>query len=86
MYRDEGTLRLVKRALPFVSRPNSVLRCDALYTFKTVKRTDSVIVWDSFTGNKGRRGLYFLLSNFTTSGSDYIKALSEYLPDLSGNP
>lgn len=42
------------------------------------------MVWVSFIENKDRRGLLILLKNVTTSRSDYINVLRDFLPVHSG--
>lgn len=53
-------------------------RCDSKYTGKTVERVGSVSFWDSFNGNKGRRGLSS--KECCSERSDYINVLREHLP------
>ena len=43
-----------------VRRPSSASRYDSKLTIKTMKDPGSVLVWEVFSGNLGRAGLYFI--------------------------
>ena len=57
MFSDESTSRLVLRWYKLVRRPSEVSRYDSRYIIKTVKHPKSVMVWDAFSGDKGK-GVY----------------------------
>ena len=59
MFSDESTFRLVRRGSKMIRRPPGSSRYDTMYTVKTVKHPDSVMVWGAFSGNHGRGGLYY---------------------------
>ena len=79
MFSDEGTFRLIRGQSRLVRRPRGVSRYDARFTVKTVKHPDSVMVWGSFSGSRGRGGLYFLPKNVTMKGSNYLEVLKEHM-------
>ena len=61
MFFHKSTSRLVLRGYKLVRRPSGVFRYDSRYIIKTVKHPKNVMVWDDFSGDKGRGGLYFSL-------------------------
>ena len=46
---------------------------------KTVKHPKSVMVWDAFTGDKGRGGLYFLPKKVTMREDNYLRILDHHM-------
>ena len=60
MFSDESTLRLVRGVPKMVRRPSIASRFDRKFTVKPVKHPASIMVWDAFSENMGRAGLYFL--------------------------
>ena len=61
MFYNESTSRLVLRGYKLVLWTSGVSRYDSRYIIKTVKHPKSVMVWDDFSGDKSREGLYFPL-------------------------
>ena len=84
MFSDESTFRLVRGQSKVIRRPINASRNDPRYTVKTVKHSDSVMVWGWFSGTKGRGGLYFLPKNVTMRGSNYLQVLKDHLVPLWG--
>ena len=79
MFCDESTSRLVLRGYKLVRTSLGVSRYDSRYIIKTVKHPKSVMVWGAFSGDKGRRGLYFLPKNVTMRGDNYLKILGHHM-------
>ena len=79
MFSDESTFRLVREGYKLVRRPQGVSRYASMYTIKTVKHPESVMVWGAFSGNKGRGGLYFLPKNVTMRGDNYLRVLDQHM-------
>ena len=79
MFSDECTFRLVRGVPKMVRRPSTASRFDPKFTVKTVKHPASVMVWNAFSGNMGRAGLYFLPKNVTIKGSNYIHVLKDHM-------
>ena len=75
----ESTSRLVLRGYKLVRTSLGVSRYDSRYIIKTVKHPTSVMVWGAFSGDKGRRGLYFLPKNVTMRGDNYLKILGHHM-------
>ena len=75
MFCDKSTSRLVPGGYKLVRRPSRVSRYDSRYIINTVKHPQSVMVWGSFSGDKGRGGLYFLPKNVTMRGDNYLWVL-----------
>ena len=61
MFCNEIISRLLLRGYKLVRRTSGVSRYDSRYIIKAVKNPKSVMVWDDFSGDKGREGLYFSL-------------------------
>ena len=59
--------------------PNSASRYDSKFMVKTVKHPGSKMVWEAFSGNLDRAGLYYLFENVTMKRSNYINASKEHL-------
>lgn len=79
-FSDESPFRLVFGTAKHVRRPKSVSRYYSHYTIKTVKHSESVMVWGAFTGNVGRAGLHFLSKGQTVNGTHFMDVLKEHLP------
>ena len=62
-----------------VWRPRSSDRFDPRYTVPTVKHSQSVMVWGCFSGEKGRRGLYFFPQNKKMNAKLYLQVLEEHM-------
>ena len=60
-----------------VRRPRSYDRFDPRYTVPTVKYPESVMLWGSFSGDKGREALYFLSKSKKINADFYLKVLEE---------
>ncbi|KAK4317377.1 hypothetical protein Pmani_011539 [Petrolisthes manimaculis] len=63
MFSDESASKTISRRQKLVRRPSGSDRFDSHYTMKTVKFPAGVMVWGSFSGEKGTGGLYFLNKN-----------------------
>lgn len=68
MFYNVSTFRIIKESPIMVRQPEGSLRYDTKFNFKTVKLSDSVMVWCAFNGEKGRTGVYFLSQNITMKG------------------
>jgi transposase len=79
MYSDESTFRCIRSIKSRVRRAPGSNRFDSWYTVKTVKHPDSVMVWDCFTGDVGRGGLYILPKNATMNSERYQDVLENHL-------
>ena len=79
MFCNESTSRLVLRGYKLVRRPSGVSRYDSRYIIKTVKHPKSVMVWGHFSGDKGRRGLYFIPEKVTMRGDSYLRVLDHHM-------
>ena len=66
----ESTFSLVKDGSKIVCRPSDVSRYDLCFTVQTVKHPDSMMVWDTVSGNKGRDGPW---------KASYINVLREHM-------
>ena len=84
MFSDESTFQLVRGQSKVVRRPVNVPRHDPRNTFKTVKHSDRVMVWDAFSGTHERERLYFLSRIVTMKGSNYLKVLNDHLLPFRG--
>ena len=62
-----------------VRRPTSSDCFDPRYTVSTVKHPESVMLWGSFSGEKGRGGLYFLPKNKKMNADLSINVLEHIL-------
>jgi hypothetical protein len=60
MYWDELTFQCIRASRAKAQRPESTSRYDSKYTMKTVRHSDSVMVWGCFSGFAGHVGLYYL--------------------------
>ena len=79
MFCNESTSRLVLRGYKLVRSPSGVSRYDSRYIIKTVKHPKSVMVWGDFSGDKGRRDLYFIPKNVTIRGDSYLRVLDHHM-------
>ena len=79
MFSDESTFTLVRELSKIVRHPSSASPYNQKFTIKTMKCPGSVMVWETFSGNLGRAGLYFLPKNVTMKGSIYMNILKEHL-------
>ena len=61
--------------------PRSFDRFDPRYTVPTVKHSESVMLWESFSGDKGWSGLHFLPKN-KTNADVYVIVLEEHMLNL----
>ena len=62
-----------------VRRPLNVPRHNIRYTVKTVKQSDSVIVWASFSGTHLRERVKFSFQKCYNVGANYLKVLNNHL-------
>ena len=79
MFLDESNFQVFRMGSTTVRRPSSFDRFDPRYTVPNVKHPESVMLWGSFSGDKGRGGLYFLPKNKTVSADLYVKVLKEHM-------
>ena len=79
MFCDESSSWLARGGYKLVRMPSRVSRYDSSYNNKTVKHPKSVMVWGTFSGDKGRGGLYFLPNNVTMRGDNYLRALDHHM-------
>jgi transposase len=79
MYSDESTFRCIRSIKSRVRRAPGSNRFDSWYMVKTVKHPDSVMVWDCFTVDVGRGGLYILPKNATMNSERYQDVLENHL-------
>lgn len=79
LWSDESTFSIILKGRQRVRRPSSSSRFDPRFTQKTVKHSDSVMVWGCFSGAKGRGTLFFLPKNKTMNAEQYILCLEEKL-------
>ena len=78
MFSDESMFKTIASRPKHVRRPPGSNRYDSKYTIKTVKHSDSVMVWGCFSAF-GRGGLYFLPENKTMNSEHYIECLNGHL-------
>ena len=79
MFCNESTSLLVVRGYKLVRSSSGISRYDSRYIIKTVKHPKSVMVRGAFSGDKDRRGLYFLLKNVTMRGDSYLRVLDHHM-------
>jgi septum formation topological specificity factor MinE len=79
MYSDESTFRLVNPRSVMVRRPSGISRYKQKYTVKTVKHSESVMVWGCFSSTVGRGGLFFLPKNQMMNSEVYMGVLKDHL-------
>ena len=79
MFSDESKFQVFKMGSTTVPHPRSSGRFDPRYTVPTVKHPQSVMVWGYFSGEKGRRGLYFLPKNKKMNAEFYLQVLEEHM-------
>lgn len=79
MYSDESTFRLVNPRSVMVRRPSGISRYKHKFTIKTVKHSESVMVWGCFSASRGRGGLFFLPKNQMMNGEVYKQVLQDHL-------
>ncbi|KAK4315398.1 hypothetical protein Pmani_013315 [Petrolisthes manimaculis] len=58
MFSDESAFKTISRRQKLVRRPSGSDRFDSHYTVKTVKLPAGVMVWGSFSGEKGTGGRF----------------------------
>jgi hypothetical protein len=63
MYSDKSTFRLANPRSVMVPCLSGISRYKQKYTVKTVKHSESVMVWGCFSATVGRNGLFFLPKN-----------------------
>ena len=76
MFSDESTFRLYRNQIRMVRWPVG----ERLNP--TVKHSASVMVWEAFSGNRGRAGIFFLPPNITMNAVRYRQVLEENLLDF----
>jgi hypothetical protein len=63
VYSDESTFRLVNLRSVMARCLSGISRYKQKYTVKTVKHSESVMVWERFSATVGRNRLFFLPKN-----------------------
>ena len=73
MFSDESNFQVFRMESTTMRRPRSSDRFDLRYTVPTVKHPESVILWESFSGDKGRGPLHFLPKNKKINADLFLK-------------
>ena len=79
LFFDESNFQVFKMGSTTVWRPRSSDRFDLRYTIPTVKHPQSVMVWECFSGEKGRGGLHFLPKNKKMNAELHLQVLEEHV-------
>ncbi len=77
MWLNETTFYLILKDRERLRLSSSASRLEPLYTHKSVKHRESVMVWMCFSGENGRGSIFFLFKNQTMSRKNYVKCLEE---------
>uniref|UniRef100_A0A0P4WEJ0 Tc1-like transposase DDE domain-containing protein n=1 Tax=Scylla olivacea TaxID=85551 RepID=A0A0P4WEJ0_SCYOL len=72
----------VRKRPRMIRRPKGSNCCSSLYTEKSVKHSDGVMVWGSFSGVGGWGSLYFLPKCETMRQDRYIQMLEDHMPPV----
>ena len=64
MFSDESIFTLVRGVPKMVRRPSSASRYEPKLMIKILKDPGSVIVWEVFSENLGRAGLYSFVKTY----------------------
>ena len=81
MLSDESTFRLYRNQIRMVRWPVGE-RLNPKFCTPTVKHSASVMVWEAFSGNRGRAGIFFLPHNITMNAVRYRQVMEENLLDF----
>jgi len=78
MWSDESIFQCGAVRRGKLRRPPGMSPLDPRYLHLTVKHPPSVMIWGSFSGGMGRRGIHFLPKNVTMNGDCYIEVLQSH--------
>ena len=79
LWSDESKFLCVKKRPGLIRRPRNSDRYSPLYTEKSVKHPDGVMVWGSFNGVGDCEGLHFLNRSETMNQDRYIQILEKHM-------
>ena len=79
IFFDESNSQVFKMGSTTVRRPRSSDHFDPRYTVPTVKHRQLVMVWECFSGEKGRGGLYLIPKNKKMNAVLYLQVLEEHM-------
>ena len=79
MFSDESNFQVFRMGSTTVRHSRSSDCFDPRYTVPTVTHPESVMLGGSFSGEKGRGGLYFLPKNKKMNADLYRNVLEEHM-------